>query len=67
MRKVVAYEFLSLDGVAEQPDEFVTDFDDVMEENLGRNIATQDAVLLGRRWPAVIDPQHHLSDWLSAG
>ena len=49
MRKVVAYEFLSLDGVAESPDEFVTDFDDVMEENLDRVIATQDAVLLGRR------------------
>ena len=49
MRKVVAYELLSLDGVAEQPDEFITDFDDVMRENLGRVIATQDAVLLGRR------------------
>jgi dihydrofolate reductase len=49
VRKVVAYEFLSLDGVAERPDEFVTDFDDVMEENLVRVIATQDAVLLGRR------------------
>jgi dihydrofolate reductase len=49
VRKVVVYEFLSLDGVAEQPDEFVTDFDDVMEENLGRVIATQDTVLLGRR------------------
>jgi dihydrofolate reductase len=49
MRKVVAYELLSLDGVAERPDEFVTEFDDVMRENLGRVIATQDAVLLGRR------------------
>jgi dihydrofolate reductase len=49
MRKVVAYELLSLDGVAEQPDEFVTEFDDVMEDNLGRVIATQDTVLLGRR------------------
>jgi hypothetical protein len=49
MRKLVAYELLSLDGLAEQPDEFVTDFDDVMRENLGRVIATQDAVLLGRR------------------
>ena len=49
MRKVVAYELLSLDGVAEQPDEFVTDFDDVMRENLARVIATQDAVFLGRR------------------
>jgi hypothetical protein len=43
MRKVVAYELLSLDGVAEQPDEFFTDFDDVMEDNLGRVIATQNA------------------------
>ena len=48
-RKVVVYEFMSLDGVAERPDEFVTDFDDVMEDNLVRVIATQDAVLLGRR------------------
>jgi dihydrofolate reductase len=49
MRKVVAYELLSLDGVAEQPDAFITEFDEVMEENLGRVIAAQDAVLLGRR------------------
>src|SRR3984885_237166 len=49
VRKVVAYELLSHDGVAEPPDEFVTDFDDVMRENLDRVIATQDAVLLGRR------------------
>jgi dihydrofolate reductase len=49
MRKVVAYELLSLDGVAEQPDAFINDFDDAMRENLGRVIATQDTVLLGRR------------------
>lgn len=49
MRKLVAYELLSLDSVAEHPDEFITDFDDVMRENLRRVIATQDAVLLGRR------------------
>jgi dihydrofolate reductase len=49
VRKVVAYELLSLDGVAEQPDEFFTEFDDVMRENLRRVIATQDTVLLGRR------------------
>jgi dihydrofolate reductase len=60
MRKVVAYELLSLDGVAERPDEYVTEFDDVMQENLDRVIAAQDAVILGRRtyddwadfWPA---------------
>ena len=49
MRKVVAYELLSLDGVAERPDDYITDWDDAMMENLGRVIATQDAVLLGRR------------------
>jgi dihydrofolate reductase len=49
MRKVVVYELLSLDGVAEQPDDFITAFDEVMRENLGRVIATQDSVLLGRR------------------
>ena len=49
MRKVVAYELLSLDGVAEAPDEYFTDWDDEMNANLGRVIAEQDAVLLGRR------------------
>lgn len=49
MRKVVAYELLSLDGVAEHPDQFITEFDALMEEDLGRVIATQDSVLLGRR------------------
>jgi len=48
MRKVVVYELLSLDGVAEGPDDFITDFDEVMRDNLIRVIATQDAVLLGR-------------------
>jgi dihydrofolate reductase len=49
VRKVVVYELLSLDGVAEEPNEFITEFDDVMRENLRRVIATQDTVLLGRR------------------
>jgi len=49
MRKVVAYELLSLDGVAEEPQEFVNDWDDAMNENLKRVIATQDIVVLGRR------------------
>ena len=49
MRNVVAYELLSLDGMAEEPLEFITDFDELMQENLGRVIASQDAVLLGRR------------------
>jgi len=49
MRKIVLYELLSVDGVAEGPDNFVLDFDEVMRENLRRVIADQDAVILGRR------------------
>ncbi len=48
MRKVVVYELMSLDGVAERPDEFF-DWDDEMDANLGAVIASQDAVILGRR------------------
>jgi dihydrofolate reductase len=49
VRKVVAYELLSLDGVAEDPDGFITDWDDAMQANLAAVIAAQDAVILGRR------------------
>jgi dihydrofolate reductase len=49
VRKIVVYELLSLDGVAEDPDKFFTDWDDAMEANLAAVIATQDAVILGRR------------------
>jgi dihydrofolate reductase len=49
MRKVVLYELLSLDGVAEDPDEFFVDWDEAMDANLAAVIATQDAVILGRR------------------
>jgi dihydrofolate reductase len=49
MRKIVAYELLSLDGVAEAPDTFFADWDDAMGANLAAVIATQDAVILGRR------------------
>jgi dihydrofolate reductase len=49
VRKVVAYELLSLDGVAENPDAFVEVFDEVMRDNMRRTIATQDTVILGRR------------------
>jgi dihydrofolate reductase len=60
MRKVVAAYFLSLDGVAESPDQFVSEWDDATDESGAALIATQDAVILGRRsydewsafWPA---------------
>src|ERR1700691_2417889 len=49
MRKIVVYELLSLDGVAEAPDTFFPDWDDAMGANLAAVIANQDAVILGRR------------------
>ncbi|MGO4102591.1 dihydrofolate reductase family protein [Leifsonia sp. YAF41] len=49
MRKIIVYELLSLDGVAENPDSFFADWDDAMDANLAAVIATQDAVILGRR------------------
>ena len=49
MRKVVVYELVSLDGVAEDPDAFIAEWDDAMDANLAAVIATQDAVILGRR------------------
>jgi dihydrofolate reductase len=60
VRNVVAYELLSLDGVAENPDAFITDWDDAMGENLARVIGSQDTVLLGHRtydeWSAFWPP-----------
>ena len=49
MRKVVVYELTSIDGVAEDPDAFLTDWDDVLDADLASVIANQDAVILGRR------------------
>jgi dihydrofolate reductase len=48
-RKVVASYFLSLDGVAEAADQFITGWDDEMDAAGADLIATQDTVILGRR------------------
>lgn len=48
MRKVVLYQLLSLDGVAEEPGDWFFDVDQEVFTNLGRVIGSQDAVLLGR-------------------
>jgi len=48
MRRVVAYELVSLNGVAEDPDHFILDWDEIMDANLAEVIATQDSVILGR-------------------
>jgi dihydrofolate reductase len=49
VRKIVVYELVSLDGVAEDPDGFITNWDEAMDANLGAVVAAQDAVILGRR------------------
>ena len=49
MRKVVVYELMSLDGVVEAPDGFITEWDNEMDANLATVIEGQDAVILGRR------------------
>ena len=47
-RKVVLYQLLSLDGVAEEPSDWMSDGGRELFENLGAVIATQDDILLGR-------------------
>jgi dihydrofolate reductase len=49
VRKVVAAYFVSLDGVAEAPDRFVTGWDEETDASGAELIATQDTVILGRR------------------
>ena len=48
-RKVVLYELLSIDGVAEEPGDWLFDMDEVYRSNLADVIGRQDDVLLGRR------------------
>lgn len=48
MRRIVAYMLVSIDGVAQDPDEFVLEWDEEMDANLAEVIGTQDTVLLGR-------------------
>ena len=49
MRKIVVYELVSLDGVAEDPDTFFAEWDEAMDANLAAVIEKQDTVILGRR------------------
>lgn len=49
MRKTVASLFISLDGITESPEQWQFDaFDGDMMEEMGAQLAVQDAVLLGR-------------------
>lgn len=47
-RKIVAYSLLSIDGVAEEPGDWMFEVDDAVFSFLGKVIADQDDVLLGR-------------------
>ncbi|TDE89667.1 deaminase [Occultella glacieicola] len=48
MRRVVLYELISLDGVAEEPGDWMHDGDRPIFDNLATIIARQEDVLLGR-------------------
>lgn len=48
MRTVVLYELMSLDGVAEEPGNWMFDADDDVFDNLREVISSQSDVLLGR-------------------
>src|SRR5438046_2145287 len=63
MRKVVAALFITLDGVVESPDKWQEHFDEDMGGAMMEQLASQDAVLLGRvtyqewasYWPTATD------------
>lgn len=78
MRKVVLYTLMSLDGAVDDPARYFTPstgqqpgFDSMMEDNEGKIISSQDAVLLGRHmydqwsryWPTVDD--HPFADFIN--
>jgi dihydrofolate reductase len=48
VRKVVLYELMSLDGVAEEPGNWMFDVDGDVFDNLGEVVSAQSDVLLGR-------------------
>ena len=63
MRKIVGYLLMSLDGVVEEPSDWLEHFDEDAEQNMVNVINAQDAVLLGRvmyqqwaaYWPTATD------------
>src|SRR5579863_9992053 len=63
MRKVVGYLLMTLDGVVEEPGDWLEHFDEDLTANMVEVINAQDAVLLGRvmykewaaYWPTATD------------
>lgn len=72
MRKIVAWLFLSLDGVVESPEQWVM-FNDEMGEAIDAEAAAADTLLLGRRtyevfaasWPDRTAEDDPLADWMN--
>ncbi|NHC12361.1 dihydrofolate reductase family protein [Motilibacter deserti] len=48
MRKVVVYELMALDGVGEEPGDWMFDVDEAVFSNIAEVVSTQDTVLMGR-------------------
>jgi dihydrofolate reductase len=75
MRKVVAYEFISLDGVIEAPDQWhFPYFDEEMGEAVGESFARSDALLMGRvnyegwaaYWPEQDPEENPIADTMNS-
>lgn len=75
MRKLVSGLFISLDGVAESPDQWQFDFDDEMGEALTTTLETADTILLGRvtytewasYWPTVTSGEDvGFANWINS-
>ena len=74
MRRVVSNLFVSLDGVAESPDQWQFAFDEEMGAELERSLESADTVLLGRvtwtewagYWPSVTDGEDAgFANWIN--
>lgn len=72
MRRIVAWLFLSLDGVMESPEQWVM-FNDEMGEAINAEAAAADSLLLGRRtyevfaasWPYRSVDDDPLANWMN--
>ena len=72
MRRIVAWLFMSLDGVMESPEKWVM-FNDEMGDAINAEAAAADALLLGRRtyevfaasWPDRTIEDDPLADWMN--
>lgn len=72
MKKIAAWLFVTLDGVMESPEQWVT-FDDQMGEAVDAEAAAADTLLLGRRtyevfadsWPYRSSADDPMADWMN--